>query len=74
MEYLASFEILYNTILEAKLKLDEKLKKQQRSFPQSENQWLGPRFNNVFGITSEADEEDRDVSPSQWDEANGDVT
>ncbi|KAL4581947.1 hypothetical protein LXL04_006481 [Taraxacum kok-saghyz] len=72
--YLPSFEIMYDTILEAMLKLDENIKEATKKFPANPkiNDWM-PRFNDFLGITSEADEEDRDVSPTQGDEANQDV-
>ncbi|KAL4576445.1 hypothetical protein LXL04_012538 [Taraxacum kok-saghyz] len=61
--YIASFEILYDTILEARLKFDAKIKKATKKFPANleiNDRW--PRFNDFFGIISEADEEDRDVA------------
>ncbi|KAL4590328.1 hypothetical protein LXL04_003256 [Taraxacum kok-saghyz] len=47
--YIASFEILYDTILEAKLKFDAKIKKATKKFTANLeiNNWW-PRFNDFF--------------------------
>ncbi|KAL4591812.1 hypothetical protein LXL04_004784 [Taraxacum kok-saghyz] len=49
--YLASFEILYDTILEAMLKLDEKIKEATKKFPINPkiNDWR-PIYNDFFGL------------------------
>ncbi|KAL4580561.1 hypothetical protein LXL04_016760 [Taraxacum kok-saghyz] len=46
--YLASFEILYNTILEAKLKLDEKIKETTTKFPAIRKSMIGAQDLRTF--------------------------
>ncbi|KAL4566126.1 hypothetical protein LXL04_004901 [Taraxacum kok-saghyz] len=62
MGYIASFEDLYEEILQARLKLDAKIKEENEKFPNNLeiNKWR-PRFDGFFGISSSMDEGDRNM-------------